>query len=81
ILEDSGLDQAELARALAEGHRPGDFVAVAITAPPCGGCRQWLLELRVGRVLFRDGDRVLEMTPDELLPESFGATRLDATWG
>jgi cytidine deaminase len=62
--------------AIAEGHRPGDFVAVAITASPCGGCRQWLLEMGVERVIFRAGGRVVTMTPDELLPESFDASSL-----
>jgi len=58
-------------RAVAEGYRPGDFVAAAITASPCGGCRQWLHEMGVERVVFRNGGRVVTMTPGELLPESF----------
>jgi cytidine deaminase len=62
---------AAFGRAISEGRRPGDFVAAAITASPCGGCRQWLLEMGVERVTFRDGDRVVTMTPQELLPESF----------
>ena len=41
-------ERTALARAIAEGYRPGDFVAVAITAS-CGGCRQWLHELGVAR--------------------------------
>jgi cytidine deaminase len=64
-------ERTAVARAVAEGHRPGDFVAAAITASPCGGCRQWLLEMGVGRVVFRSGGRVVTMTPRELLPESF----------
>jgi cytidine deaminase len=64
-------ERTALARAVAEGHRSGDFVAAAITASPCGGCRQWLLEMGVGRVVFRSGGRVVTMTPRELLPESF----------
>jgi cytidine deaminase len=63
-------ERAAFARAIAEGRRPGDFVAVALTASPCGGCRQWLLEMAVERVIFRNGDRVLTMTAEELLPES-----------
>ena len=69
-------ERTALARAVAEGYRPGDFVAAAITASPCGGCRQWLLEMQVGRVLFRNGARVVTMNPDELLPESFEASNL-----
>jgi cytidine deaminase len=59
------------ARAIAEGYRPGDFIAAAITGSPCGGCRQWALEMGVERVVFRNGGRVVTMTPDDLLPESF----------
>ncbi len=69
-------ERTALSRAIAEGHRPGDFVAAAITASPCGGCRQWLLEMGVERVIFRHGGRVVTMTPDELLPESFDASSL-----
>jgi len=69
-------ERTALARAIAEGHHPGDFVAVAITASPCGGCRQWLHEMGVERVVFRNGGRVLTMTPDELLPESFDSADL-----
>lgn len=64
-------ERTAFARAIAEGYRPGDFVAAAITASPCGGCRQWLHEMGVERVVFRNGDRVVTMTTVELLPESF----------
>jgi cytidine deaminase len=69
-------ERTAFSRAVTEGYRPGDFVAVAITAAPCGGCRQWLLEMGVERVVFRNGGRVVTMTPDELLPESFEASDL-----
>ena len=64
-------ERTALSRAIAEGYRPGDFVTAAITASPCGGCRQWLHEMGVERVVFRNRGEVLTMTPDELLPESF----------
>jgi cytidine deaminase len=64
-------ERTAFSRAVAEGYRPGDFVVAAITASPCGGCRQWLAEMGVERVLFRNGGRVVEMTTDELLPEQF----------
>jgi cytidine deaminase len=64
-------ERTALSRAVAEGYRPGDFVTAAITASPCGGCRQWLQEMRVERVVFRNRGEVVTMTPDELLPESF----------
>ena len=69
-------ERTAFARAVAEGYRPGDFVVAAITASPCGGCRQWLLEMGVGRVVFRNGGREVTMTPGELLPESFEASDL-----
>jgi cytidine deaminase len=69
-------ERTALARAIAEGYRPGDFVVAALTASPCGGCRQWLHEMGLERVVFRNGGRVVTMTPDELLPESFGASVL-----
>jgi cytidine deaminase len=67
-------ERTAFSRAMAEGYRPGDFVVAAITASPCGGCRQWLLEMGVERVVFRNGGRVVTMSPDELLPESFDAS-------
>jgi cytidine deaminase len=69
-------ERTALARAVAEGFRPGDFAVAAITASPCGGCRQWLLEMGVERVVFRNGGRVVTMTPSELLPESFDRSDL-----
>ncbi len=64
-------ERTAFARGLAEGYGPGDFVVAAITASPCGGCRQWLHEMGVERVVFRNRGRVVTMTPEELLPESF----------
>jgi cytidine deaminase len=69
-------ERTAFSRAIAEGFRPGDFVVAAITASPCGGCRQWLFEMGVDRVVFRNGGRVVTMTPAELLPESFEASDL-----
>jgi cytidine deaminase len=64
-------ERTAFSRAIAEGHRPGDFAVAAITASPCGGCRQWLAEMGVERVVFRNGGRVVTMSVDELLPEQF----------
>ncbi|MDQ3671354.1 MAG: cytidine deaminase [Actinomycetota bacterium] len=69
-------ERTAFARAVSEGYRPGDFSAVAISASPCGGCRQWLLEMGVEKVVFRNGGRVVTMSPNELLPESFAASDL-----
>jgi cytidine deaminase len=64
-------ERCALARAAAEGVRPGDVEAIAITASPCGGCRQWLLEFGIERVIFAHDGEVLVRRPDELLPDSF----------
>jgi len=64
-------ERAAFSCAIVAGYGPGDFVVAAITASPCGGCRQWLAEMRVERVVFRNGGRVVEMTVDEILPEQF----------
>jgi len=66
-------ERTTFSRAIAEGYTPGDFTVAAITASPCGGCRQWLVEMKVERVVFRNGGRLVHMTVDELLPEQFDA--------
>jgi cytidine deaminase len=66
-------ERAAIARAVSDaGRRPGDFEAIAITASPCGGCRQWLVEFRLDRVVYSDnhGDMVTR-APDDLLPDTF----------
>jgi cytidine deaminase len=69
-------ERAALGRAVAEGIRPGEVEAVAVSASPCGACRQWLLDFDVDRVLFPWQGELVTRRPGELLPESF---RLDLT--
>jgi cytidine deaminase len=64
-------ERCALARAVAEGAGRGDVEALAVTASPCGGCRQWLLEFGVERVLFLTDGELTAWRPEELLPESF----------
>jgi cytidine deaminase len=65
-------ERSALARAVGEGLGPGDVEAIAITASPCGGCRQWLVEFRLERVVYRRADGELAVvTPAELLPDTF----------
>jgi len=64
-------ERCALSRAVAEGVRPGEVEALAVTASPCGGCRQWLLEFGVDRVAFMHGGGLVVRRPDELLPDSF----------
>jgi cytidine deaminase len=54
------------------GLEPGDLEEIAITASPCGGCRQWLAEWRLERVTYRRANgEVVTVGPAELLPDSF----------
>jgi cytidine deaminase len=65
-------ERTAIACAVAAGCRPGDLVEIAITASPCGGCRQWVHEFRFERVTFRQADgTVASFTPDDLLPEAW----------
>ena len=65
-------ERSALARAVAEGCRPGDLEAIGITSSPCGGCRQWLYEFRLDRVTFRNRDgEVVSYAPVDLLPETW----------
>jgi len=65
-------ERAALAGAVVEGCAPGDLEAIAITASPCGGCRQWLHEFKLDRVTFKNADgEIVSRTPAELLPETF----------
>jgi cytidine deaminase len=65
-------EKTALGRAVAEGVGPGEIEALAVTASPCGGCRQWLNEFGVDRVIYRRADgEVAVATPDELLPDTF----------
>ena len=65
-------ERAALSRAVTEGLSPGGLEAIAINAAPCGGCRQWLHEFGLDRVIFRNAvGEIVTRTPDELLPESF----------
>jgi cytidine deaminase len=65
-------EKAALTAAVTGGSGPGDLEAIAITASPCGGCRQWLVEMGIERVVYaRAGGEVVVATPAELLPDTF----------
>jgi cytidine deaminase len=69
-------ERTAIARAVAEGYGPGELEAIAITASPCGGCRQWLWEFRLERVTFKHaGGDVVSYAPGELLPETWELPR------
>jgi cytidine deaminase len=65
-------ERSAIVKAASEGVRPGEVEAIAITASPCGGCRQWLHEWRIEHVHFRRADgTVATYGADELLPETW----------
>jgi cytidine deaminase len=61
-----------ISAAVTAGYRPGDLLAIGITASPCGGCRQWLHEFRLDEVSYRGADgEIHTSTPAELLPDTW----------
>ncbi|XP_076851419.1 cytidine deaminase b [Brachyhypopomus gauderio] len=76
-------ERTAISKAVSEGYR--DFKAIAIVSDlceqfisPCGGCRQFMREFGAGWDVYLskpDGSYV-EMTVEELLPESFGPENL-----
>ena len=65
-------ERTAIACAVVAGCRPGDLEEIAITASPCGGCRQWIYEFRLDRVTFKNAaGEIVTRTPAELLPETF----------
>ena len=62
-------EKTAIGNAVTAGYKPGDFAAIGITASPCGGCRQWLHEFRIGEVSYRREDGTIATeTPADLLP-------------
>jgi cytidine deaminase len=65
-------EKSALVAAVSAGYRPGDFEAMGITASPCGGCRQWLHEMRIDEVSYRRASgEIVTTTPAELLPDTW----------
>ena len=66
-------EKSALVAAVNAGYGPGGIAAIGINASPCGGCRQWLHEFRVGRVVYPSGDppQLVSRTPGELLPDTW----------
>jgi cytidine deaminase len=65
-------EKTAIGAASTAGYRPGDIEVVAISASPCGGCRQWLAEWRVPKVEYRRADGTIATTSAaELLPDTW----------
>ncbi len=65
-------EKTALGAAATAGCKPGDVVAIGITASPCGGCRQWLHEWRIPEVSFRrDDGTIATWACGDLLPDTW----------
>jgi cytidine deaminase len=65
-------EKTALACAVTEGFRPGEVEALAVTAAPCGGCRQWFHEFGLDRVIYRRANgEIAVKSPSDLLPDTF----------
>jgi cytidine deaminase len=65
-------EKSAIVNAVSHGYGPGDIAAIGITASPCGGCRQWLHEFRIGEVSYRRADgEIATVTPGDLLPDTW----------
>jgi cytidine deaminase len=65
-------EKTAIGNAVTAGYRPGDLAAIGITASPCGGCRQWLHEFRIGEISYRrDDGSIATVTTAELLPDTW----------
>ncbi|HYZ18844.1 MAG TPA: cytidine deaminase [Gaiellaceae bacterium] len=65
-------EKSAITAAVTAGYGPGDLEEIAVTASPCGGCRQWLHEFRFDHVTYKNAEgEVVSRTPAELLPDTF----------
>jgi cytidine deaminase len=65
-------EKTAIGNAVTAGYRPGDLEAIGITASPCGGCRQWLHEFRIGEISYRREDSTIAtVTTADLLPDTW----------
>ena len=65
-------EKVAIANAVVAGCRPGDLEAIGITASPCGGCRQWLYEFRIGEVTFLNAaGELATYSAADLLPDTW----------
>jgi len=65
-------EKSAIGAAAAAGYRPGDIAVVAVSASPCGGCRQWLYEWRVPRIEYRRADGTIgRASAADLLPDTW----------
>ena len=76
-------ERAAIARAVTDGERAFDALAVVADTPdvcaPCGMCRQVMAEFPIRRVILANLRVDMHVfSPSELLPHAFGAAALPA---
>ena len=65
-------EKSAICCAVVAGCRPGDLEAIGITASPCGGCRQWLTEFRIDRVVYLSpSGELVTYSAADLLPDTW----------
>jgi cytidine deaminase len=65
-------EKSALVKAVSAGYKPGDIAAIGITASPCGGCRQWLYEFKIGEITFLNAHGELATySAADLLPDTW----------
>ena len=65
-------EKSALTTAVTEGYQPGDVEVLAVTASPCGGCRQWFTEFKIDRIVYMSpSGQLVTTTPNQFLPDSF----------
>jgi cytidine deaminase len=65
-------EKTAISCAVTAGYRPGDLEAIAITASPCGGCRQWLYEFGIEQVTFlNSAGELTTYSAADLLPDTW----------
>ena len=70
-------ERTAIAAAVAAGEREFEALAIIADSPPCGMCRQMIVEFPIARIILANtaGD-VRVLTPADLLPYAFGAAAL-----
>lgn len=74
-------ERTAFVRAIADGHRAFDTIAVWVESDqgqPCGACRQFMSEFGLNlRVLYISSGQIVEKTISDLLPDTFVPGALD----
>lgn len=65
-------EKTALGKAVSDGVKPGEVEALAVTASPCGGCRQWLYEFKIPEITFLSSQgELVTYSAADLLPDTW----------